>query len=448
METDMTKGSIPRHFLVFSLPLFLGNMFQMLYSFADTIIVGRFVGVSALAAVGSTGGFVFLLLGFAEGLAAGFAVPISHSYGARDGKTLKKAYAMGIVSSFLISLVVCVLFYPLSMKLLVITQTPVDIIQQAYEYISIIFLGVGAAVYYNYFSAVLRAVGDGRSPVLFLVLTSVANVVLDLIFVLVFSLGCFGVALATVISQAVSAILSFFYIWVRYPRFRLSRSSFSPDWNLLKRLHRIGIPGALQLSVCAIGCIILQIAINRFGSDYVASFSIAVKIENFTCQIYPAIGMAMSTFAGQNLGAGNFKRIRQGFSTGALISVVISVITSVLIWFCSPALVSLFVDSGSAASLVIDNAVLYSRTIVFFFIPLSFIYLYRSGCQGLGSGMIPMYSSTMELVLRVMAGFLLPPFIGYFGICLSSPLAWSAAGLTLPFIYHWYINKKEAEASS
>ena len=435
MERDMTKGSPLALLLAFSIPLFIGNLFQQLYSMVDTIVVGRFVGVNALAAVGSTGGFGFMVVGFAQGLTAGFAVIVSQRYGARDENSMRKAYAASIICSLGCSVIIAILFGLLSMPLLRMINTPEDIIYDANAYILIIYLGIGTAVYYNLFSSILRAVGDSRSPVLFLLISSVLNIVLDLFFVIVIPLGCSGVAVATIIAQGISAVLSYLYIHVKFPVFRLTREDWKIDRKLCLRLMRIGIPGAVQFSVCAVGVIIVQGAINGFGSDTVAAYSVGGKIESLVTQFFPAIGMAISTFASQNLGAGQLERIRKGFRTSLVIMVAASVIAFFVIRLAAVPFSYIFVDPATTDPAIIEQAVMYADTISWFFIALGLIYIFRTGSQGLGSGIIPMISSILELALRAVAAFTLPLAFGYLGICLSSPSAWIAAGCALPFCY-------------
>ena len=431
----MTKGSAARLLLAFSIPLFFGNLFQQLYSMVDTIVVGRFVGVEALAAVGSTSGFSFMVVGFAQGLTAGFAVIISQKFGAKDMDAMRKAYAMSIVGSLIMSVVIAILFCTLSLPLLRLIQTPENIIHDANSYIAIIYGGIGTAVFYNLFSSILRAVGDSRSPVMFLLLSSVLNIVLDLFFVIVIPLGCSGVAIATIIAQGISALASYLYIKRRFPIFHLSKDDLRMDWRLLLRLMRIGIPGAVQFSVCAAGVIIVQAAINGFGSNTVAAYSVGQKIEALMTQFFPAVGMAISTFAGQNLGAGNLQRIRQGFRTALIITIVGAIISSLIARFSAVPFSYLFMDSNTTSPEIIRETVQYVDTVAWFFIPLGMIFLYRTGCQGLGSGIIPMLSSVLELTLRAIGAFAFPLAFGYAGICFSSPAAWMAAGFSLPFCY-------------
>ena len=443
----MTKGSIPRLLLSFSIPLYFGNLFQQLYSMVDTIVVGRFVGVEALAAVGSTSGFSFMVVGFAQGLAAGFSVIISQRYGAKDMDAMRKAYAMSMIGSVLMSILIAVFCCMMSLPFLRVINTPDNIIDNANSYISIIYAGIATAVFYNLFSSILRAVGDSRSPLAFLLISSILNIVLDLFFVIVIPLGCSGVAIATVIAQGVSAAISYIYIARRFPMFRLRKEDWRFDPNLLARLMKIGIPGAVQFSVCAIGVIIVQAAINDFGSDTVAAYSVGVKIENLITQFFPAIGMGLSTFAGQNLGAGFFRRIRKGFRAAFIIMAVGAVASMLLARLLAVPFSYLFMDSSTAPEEITAEIVQYVDTVAWFFIPLGMIFIYRTGCQGLGSGIIPMFSSVTELVFRIIAAFTLPIAFGYTGLCFASPAAWVAAGFALPFCYFYQIRKLEQKSS-
>lgn len=443
MECDMTKGSPLKLLLSFSLPIFFGNLFQQLYAMVDTIVVGRFVGVDALAAVGSTSGFSFMVIGFAQGLTAGFSVLISQKYGAKDYKALRKTYAMSIFCSACCSLLIAIAFAFLSMPLLRLIHTPDNIIADANSYILIIYIGIGASVFYNLFSSVLRAVGDGRSPLYFLLISSVLNIALDIFFVIVFRMGCAGVAIATVIAQSISAVISYLYIKRRFPLFSISPSDFRIDRALCIKLLRIGLPGALQFSVCAIGVIIVQSSINTFGSDTVAAYSVGNKIENLIVQYFPAIGMAISTFAGQNLGAGRIDRIHRGFRTALVLMIASSIVTSIIGIMLARSFCYIFVSRETTSGEVISMAVQYMRIVSLFFIPLGSIFIFRTGCQGLGSGLIPMISSLLELGFRVISTLTLPGLFGYLGICFASPLAWVAAGGLLPICYILQIRRIE-----
>ena len=431
----MSVGSPLKLLLGFTIPLFLGNLFQQVYSMVDTIVVGRFVGVDALAALGAVGGFSFMVVGFSIGLGNGFAVTVSQAFGAKDFKMMKKCYAMSIILSLFIGLAISIIFALLSKALLMVVKTPENILQMANDYILVIYIGLLTNIFYNLFSGILRAVGDSKSPVLFLIISSLLNVFLDLLLVLVIPMGVKGVALATVISQGISALICYFYINKKLPILKLEKEHFRVDMHLIVRLLRIGLPGALQFSVCAIGVIIVQVAINSFGSDIIAAYSVGTKIENLITQFYPALGMAISTFAAQNLGAGDLKRIKKGFRIGLAIVVVWSIISIFLAHFITTPFSYIFLDESTTDPQIIENAQIYMNTIVVFFIPLGMIFLYRTGSQGLGSGAIPMISSITELVLRTIAAFTLPVMLGYQGLCLASPVAWIGAGFLLPICY-------------
>ena len=430
----MTVGSPLKLLMMFSLPLFLGNIFQQFYAMVDSIVVGRFVGVEALAAVGAVGGFSFMVVGFASGLTQGFSVMISQRFGAKDMSGMRKVYTQSIFCSVVITVVISVLFYFLSMPLLRLINTPENIIYMANDYISIIYLFLITAVFYNLFSSVLRAVGDSRSPVLFLVISSILNIILDLFFVIAVPLSTKGVAIATVIAQGMSAIISWIYINKKFPMFKCNKSDWHFDWNICRNLLRIGLPGAIQFSVTAIGVIIVQAVLNEFGSDSIAAFSVGNKIENLLTQFFMALGMAISTFAGQNLGAGKIERIKKGFMISAAISIAYSLLSLIVAYLFTEPLSYIFVDKNTVNPTVIAQAVEYTTTVAFFFIPLGFIFVFRTGAQGMGSGAIPMANAIIELTLRIISILILPKFLGYLGVCLASPCAWVFAGFTLPFL--------------
>lgn len=322
MDKNLTIGSPLGLLLSFTIPLFLGNLFQQFYSMVDTIVVGRFVGVEALAALGTVNGFSFMVIGFAQGLAQGFSVLISQRYGAEDKDGMRRTYAMSILTSAVISVVISLIFFVLSKPLLYLINTPENIIDMANEYISIIYLFLFCSVFYNLFSSVLRAVGDSKSPVIFLLIASILNIVLDLLFVISFHWDVIGVAIATVLSQGIAALVSILYINKRFADFRLKREDWKLNKNIIIKLLKIGLPGAFQFSICAIGVIIVQSVLNKFGSDTIAAYSVGTKLESILMQFMISLGMAISTYAGQNLGALKIDRIKKGFRTATLISIV------------------------------------------------------------------------------------------------------------------------------
>ncbi|HHT80491.1 MAG TPA: MATE family efflux transporter [Spirochaetales bacterium] len=439
MEQDMSRGNPTRLILLFLLPIIGGSLFQQFYSMVDTIIVGRFIGVKALAAVGSTGGVSFFVLGFVIGLTAGFSVIISQKFGAKDLDSMRKAISMSILTASVVSIVVSTLAVLLCRPLLLVMNTPYDIIDDATSYLRIIFIGIIATIYYNLLASILRALGDSKSPLFFLLIASVLNIIGDLIAVLILDMGVQGVALATVLSQSISALLCIFYISRRYPSLHLSKSDWSLDWPMIGNLLRIGVPSALHFSVCALGVMFVQAFINKMGSDTVAAFSVGIKIEQLVTLPLSTLGVAMTTFAGQNLGAGRLDRVKQGVRSATLLLVLFSAAAFFLLLAFGEDLARLFIDAKNIA--VIEKVQLYLNVTSPFYIPLGLIFVLRSTSQGMGSGLIPLLSSLQEMAFRILVALTLPKYLGYVGICLASPIAWVAAATLLFFAYRIQIKR-------
>ncbi|MGH0052224.1 MAG: MATE family efflux transporter [Sphaerochaetaceae bacterium] len=437
MQQDMTRGNPLRLIFFFMLPILGGNLFQQFYSMVDTFVVGRFIGVQALAAVGSTGPVTFFVLGFVIGLSAGFSVIISQKFGAKDERSMRKAVAMSILAAFFLSLVISFLAIISAQPLLEALNTPEDIIVDAHAYLVILYLGIVATIYYNLLAAILRALGDSRSPLYFLLIASVLNIIGDLISVIILGIGVEGVAFATISSQGISALLCLLYIYRRYPILHLKKEDWRIDWPMVARLLRIGLPSALQFSVCAIGVMIVQSVINTFGSDTVAAYSVGTRIEQLVTQPLMTLGLAMATYSAQNLGGGYLSRINQGVKSALLLTILFSLAAFLLVFFAGDVLAMLFIDASQGQ--VISQTNQYLSLISYFFIPLGIIFVFRNTCQGLGSGLIPMLSSLQELLFRSLAAFILPGMLGYTGIILSSPLAWVAAAILLIFAYRFQI---------
>lgn len=313
MERDMTVGSPSKIIWNFTVPIFIGNIFQQFYSMVDTVIVGKFVGTKALAAVGSTGTINFLILGFLMGMTAGFTVLTSQRFGAGDMAGMRKTVGSAAILSAAVSILMTVVSMAFMKPLMILMHTPEDIFDDAYAYIMIICAGIVAQVLYNILAGILRALGNSKTPLYFLIFSALLNIVLDLVFIIVFHLGAPGAAYATVISQGVSGILCFVYIIRKVPMLRLSRSDFKPDGHLIRTQLAIGFPMALQFSITAIGTMMVQSALNVLGSIHVAAFTTANKIEQIISQMYVALGTTMATYSAQNMGAGKVMRIRKGF---------------------------------------------------------------------------------------------------------------------------------------
>lgn len=316
MTKDMTTGSPLRIILLFSIPVLLGNLFQQFYNMVDTIIVGRYLGEEALAAVGSTGCLMFLVLGFANGIAQGFGVMVSHAFGAKDFKLLRHYVALSLILTLIISLLLTIPTVTASRLLLAWMHTPENIIAMADAYIKVIFAGILLTMAYNVLSGILRGIGDSRTPLYFLILSSVLNIILDVVLIVYTGLGTAGAAYATIIAQGVSAVLCFFYMYRKYDILRTRHEDYYLDSAGVKNMLAIGVPMALNYSITAIGTMIMQSAVNVFGSSVVAAFTAASKVSNIATQSMPTLGTAMATYCGQNLGAGKYDRIYAGMPAG------------------------------------------------------------------------------------------------------------------------------------
>ncbi len=439
MTKDMTTGNPWKIIIFFSIPVLLGNLFQQFYNMADAVIVGQFLGEDALAAVGSTGSIMFLVLGFAMGIAQGFGVLISHAFGARDERRLKHYVAVSLILGLAVSLLITALTITESRNLLLFMKTPENILDMANDYITIIYGGIAATMAFNISASILRGVGDSKTPLYFLIFASFLNILLDLFYIVVLHSGPEGAAWATIIAQGISALLCFFYMFARIDLLKLQRKDFYFDWKSIRDLLSVGIPMSVNYSVTAVGVMILQGAVNVFGSSVVASYTAASKVENLATQTMPALGTTMATYCGQNLGARKYERIFDGMRKGFLLVLVISLLGTVITAGFGKYIVCLFLKNPSDT--VLEYAVTYLNTVSFFFIPLAMIFLYRSSLQGLDQTFVPVMSGVLELVCRVFViALFLEPF-GYQAVCYTNPAAWAATGILLLFTYLFWKQK-------
>lgn len=436
-QQDMTTGSPARIILGFTLPIFIGNVFQQFYNMADTIIVGKFVGTKALAAVGSTGTIMFLIYGFVVGMTAGFTVLTAQKFGAGDMPAMRRTVAGASILSLLVGLILTAAFMFLMKPWLQLMHTPSDIFADAYAYIMIISAGILAQMLYNLLASILRALGNSRVPLYFLILSALLNIVLDLVFIIVFHMGAAGAAVATVISQGVSGVLCLLYIIKKVPMLHMTREDWHPSGALLKTQIGIGIPMALQYSITAIGTMMVQSALNILGSTLVAAFTAASKIEQVVTQAYVALGTTIATFGAQNMGAGNVPRIRQGFKVSTIIGIIYSFLAAALIMTVGKYMTYLFVSED--AGLLIRSVDIYLKCVGAFFIPLTIVNVYRNGIQGLGYGLLPMMAGVAELVGRGVAAVIAAGQKSYVGVCLASPAAWVLAAALLIGMYYYIV---------
>ncbi len=427
MELDMTRGKALPLLLQFTLPLFIGNVFQQLYNMADTIIVGRFVGAGALAAVGSTGTIMFLLIGFAQGITSGFSVLTAQRYGAGDTDAVRRSVANGILLSVIIAVLLTTVSLITIRPILTIMNTPSDIYTDALTYIQIICIGLTANLFYNLFSSYLRAIGNSKMPLVFLVISAGLNIVLDLVFIILGHMGVAGAAWATNLSQAISSVLCLFYIYRKTPVLTPTRSHWHLNGSDTKNQLNIGIPMALQFAITASGAMFMQSAINLFGSLAVAAFTAASKISNLVTQGMIALGQTMATYAGQNFGRGELGRIQQGVHAALKIAVIYSLAAMVVFFLLLPVLLGVFFSGDVSTAELLPWAKTYVYECIIFFIPLSTIFIFRNVMQGCGFGLLPMLGGVAELLARVIVAFIAIRIHSYPLACFCDPAAWIAA---------------------
>lgn len=443
MTNDMTKGNPLKIFIWFSIPLLIGNIFQQLYSMVDTIIVGRFVGVDALAAVGSTGSMFFLVNGMVIGLTSGFSVLVSQKFGAKNETEIRKSVASNITLTLISAIIITVIALIVKRPLLDLMNTPKNIFKDANTYITIIYIGISTQIAYNMAAGILRALGDSKTPLYFLIISSIINIILDLVFIVKFKLGVAGAAYATNISQGLSAMLCLIYSYRKYQVLRLKKEDFKVEKDYYKTHLKIAIPMGLQFSVTGVGIIIVQGAVNVFGSNVIASYTAASKVLQLVMQPLISFGVTIATYAGQNLGAKRFDRIKKGVKVMNKISIITSLIAGAILVLFSKYFVMLFIENPSAEIIGYTQEVLnYSAVFMIF---LGFIFVYRNVLQGMGESFVPMMAGFYELAARSVVAFILPKFIGFTGICLADPIAWIAAAVPLMFTYYRNIKKISKE---
>lgn len=440
---DMTVGKPSKLIIQFMIPMFLGNVFQQFYNVADSIVAGQFLGVQALAAIGSTGSLMFFVTGWMNGMSSGFAILVSQWFGAKKYDRMRHYVAMSVYLSIILSVLMTVGFLAANVPILRMMNYSPDIMPDVTAYMGIIYAGLIVTAAYNALAAFLRALGDSRSPLYFLIISAAINVVLDIVFIVYGGMGVDGCAYATVIAQAISALLCFIYIVKRYPILHLKREDFRISFRSWGRLLALGIPMALQFSITAIGTIIVQGAVNVYGEIYMAGFSAAGKLQNIIATVFSAFGATIATYVGQNRGAGKMDRVRQGVRTTQMMIIVYSVFAMAVVLLLGRYMMWIFVSPSETE--VIDVAVLYFRTVFWCYPFLGSIFLYRNTLQGLGYGLVPMLGGVFELVARAGIVLLVAGRTSFVGVCLSDPAAWLSA--LIPLVpYYIYIMKKWKKA--
>ena len=429
MIKDLTKGAPLKLILLFSVPLLIGNIFQQLYNLADIVIVGRTLGVNALAAVGAVAPLFFLIMFAVVGLNNGFAVITAQRFGAGDENGVRRSVVISTILSTLFTAVFSVIFFFLMKPILLLMNVPSEIFHDAYWYIQICVIGLVTVNFYNLLASVVRALGDSKTPLYFLILASVLNIFLALL-----------------LSQGFSVILCILYIKKRFPILHLKKS----DWTFRKENRKedieyiiehlkIGLPMAMQFSVLGIGILIIQSVCNTFGTDVIAAFTAALRIEQIATMPMISFGVAVSVFVAQNFGAKNISRVRQGVIKTSIINLLLSLVMALVMRHWGSGIVGLFIGSEKTSVIKIAHDYLFVSTIFYFF--LGQIFIFRNALQGIGKPLIPLTSSLAELMIRSFAAVYLAVEFGYWGIFYAGPIAWITASVIVATGY--YINIKK-----
>lgn len=421
MTRNMTAGSPIRLIILFAFPLMIGNLCQQFYSIADTLIVGRTLGINALAAVGSTSSLSFLIIGFAQGVAAGLSIITAQRFGANDAEGVRKSVTVSLAVSGTITAIFTTFSVLFTRQILQLMRTPPDILNDAYRFLVIIFAGFGAAMLFNLLSSLILALGDSRTPLVFLMIASGLNVGLELFFILVLHMGVAGAGLATVLAQMSSCAGCLVYIVKRFPLLRPNAASWKLSRGDLSAHLRVGLPMGFQNSIIAVGTIIIQFVLNGLGTTAVAAYSAAQKVDIVCTQPMISLGIAMATYAAQNYGAGKMERIRAGLRQCCLLSISVSVTIGLAAIFFGRYAVALFVGNAPA---VIRLAQVYFNLNCSFYFLLATLFAVRFTLQGLGKSFVPTAAGIMELGMRAVAAGLLAGLFGFAGASFSNPLAW------------------------
>ncbi len=436
---DMTIGSPFKLVISVALPLWLGFLFQQVYSLVDTVIVGRCLGVTALAAVGSTGSINFLVIGFCSGMCAGFSLPIAQRFGAKDFKSLKRYVGNSAIISGIVALALTFLTVIFCRPILIAMNTTDDIIDMAYIYIVVIFAGIPATILYNMLSGYLRSLGDSVTPLIFLIISSVLNIGMDLLFIVIFDMGVFGAAFATVLAQLISGILCLFVIIKKFDILHPEKEDWKLESGHVKNLIAMGFPMGFQYSITAIGSVILQSAVNGLGSTAVAAMTAAGKVSNLLGTTFDALGSTMSTYGGQNVGAGKLERLTKGVFAASLIGIVYSLVILGVLKLTGKYMVSIFVSASETE--VITEATNFLIINACFYVPLVFVNVVRFMIQGMGFSGFAVLAGVLEMIGRSIAAVVFVPKFGFTGAAFASPLAWIFADLFLIPAYFFVLNK-------
>ena len=430
MTKDLTCGHPLKIIINFALPVFFGYLFQQFYNIVDSVIVGQFLGVDALAAVGATGSLHFMIIGFCMGLCSGFAIPVAQRFGASDYTSMRQFIFNSWFLVLIFSLIITSFTVIFCRFMLVALKTPDNIIDMSYSYFVIILAGIPVIFFYNILSGIIRSVGDSKTPLYFLLISAVLNILLDLLFIAVFKLGIPGAAYATVISTLVSGLLCFFYMRAKFEILRLQKEDKVLSSRKMLSLMGIGVPMGLQYSITAIGSVILQSAVNVLGSVYVASMVAAQKISIFFSTPFDALGTTMATYGGQNVGAQKIERLNPGLFWGCMVGFAWSLIALLILYFFTDNMAILFIsknESAETTAFVLKHVFYFLMANGITYWLLVLVNCVRFMIQGMGFSRLAIFAGVFELIGRGLIGIVFVPLLGFPGACLASPLAWVLA---------------------
>ena len=445
MTQDLTKGKPFGVLLRFSLPVIGGNLFQLFYTLADSVIVGKTLGADALAAVGATSIIIYLVLCFIQGITGGFGICLGQRCGAKNETGMRRSIAVSLLWSVLFTVLLTAVCCLLAHSILNWMQTPDQIYAMAYDYMFVILLGTGATIFYNMISNILRALGDSKTPLYFLIFSSLLNIVLDLVFILTFHMGVAGAAWATVLSQLLSAILCTVWGAKKFTVLHVGKKDFA-DLKHDALIHlKTGLPMGFQMSVMCIGQLAMQAAVNALGSDAIAGYTAATKVDQLSVLINNAFGVAVASYVAQNYGAGKWERIRSGVKAGLLQTEAVNILLGILIIWGRRFVVPLFIDAPTEEIVRYANG--YLLAVAPFYLLLGFLLIIRSSVQSMGNGKAPFAACITELILRIITTLGLAKLLGYTGICLASPVAWLGADLLLGVVYGSMMKRHKSEKS-
>lgn len=432
--TDLTIGDPGKLIFYFALPIFLGTIFQQMYNLADTVIVGYTLGENALAAIGSTTPLFGLIVGMAVGMNNGFSIVIARYFGAKEMNNMRQAVAMTVILDLIISLVFTIAGVSAIRYLLEFLNTPIEIINDAYGYIVVILAFMIVTIMYNMIAGVLRALGDSRSPLIYLIYASILNVILVFIFILVFKWGIRGSAYATVISEFFAVILGFNHIRKKCPELKLSKADFKYDSSMVMELFTSGLSMGFMFSLVSIGSVALQSAINSFGKEIITAHMAARKVSEIYMMPLGTLATAAATFVSQNYGAKKYERINLGLKKTVTMGAIWSTIVVTTAFAFGPYIIKFL--TGTNDTLIIDTAVKYLRINTPFYYVLAVLLIYRSTLQGIGKKFTPLVSSSIELLSKFAVVGFLAPTMGYLGVCISEPIIWIACSIFVLIVFY------------